>query len=349
MALLSLSLQAVYDTAGNRVFDGRLSVYKAKTSTPATAYVDADFSVPHPFPISARGNGVWPVIFLPSGSYDFRIVSPDGDTYDEINGYTVDDPSSGGGGGGDVDDRRLAQTGDVKDRYSNGTHPGWVRLNGRTIGSSASSASERANDDCHDLFVLLYNSDLALAVSGGRGANAESDWQAGKTIALPDMRGRTRFTVDDLGSTPAGRLSGALFAYGNATALGSYGGEASHVQTVAEMASHLHAVTATMDAQGLHSHGGSTSTDGDHFHGLNYNVQPGYATPGGAGAVNNVGGTTFNVTGFTGQTGAHFHAIATTANGQHAHTITASMGSQGGGAAMNWLPPFILVSTYVKL
>lgn len=349
MALLSLSLQAVHDTSGNRVFDGRLSVFQAGTTTPAAAYRDAGFGIQHEAPIPSLGSGIWPVIFLQPGAYDFRITDPFNYVYAEIPGYVVDVPNSGGGGsGGDVDDKRLAQTGDIKDRYGVGSHPGWVRMNGRTIGSAASSASERANDDCEALFAFLWTQDANLAVSGGRGANAAADWAAAKTIALPDHRGRSRLALDDLGNTAAGRLSGGLFAFGNATTLGSYGGEASHVQTNAEMVPHIHPVSASMDTQGNHAHGGSTSTDGDHFHGLTYNVQPGYTLTSNGGAVNNVGGAG-NTTGFTGATGAHFHSIQTNTTGAHVHNITVSMSSQGGGAAMNWLPPFILVSTYIKL
>ncbi len=351
MALLSLSLQAVHDNAGNRVFDGRLSVFQAGTTTPATAYKDADFGVRHEAPVKSLGSGIWPVMFLQPGGYDFRITDPYGHVYGEIPGYVVDVPNSGGGGsGGDVDDKRLAQPGDIKDRYGIGTHPGWVRANGRTIGSAASSASERSNDDCHDLFVFLWSQDANLAVSGGRGATAESDWLAAKTIALPDMRGRARIALDDLGNAPASRLVGGLFGFGNATALGAYGGEASHVQTLAELATHGHPVSATMDSQGTHAHTGSTSTDGDHFHQVNYHVQLGYATPGGAGAVDNVGGAvTPNASGFTLGAGAHFHNFGTDLQGLHYHNITVSLTPQGGGAAMNWLPPFILVSTYIKL
>lgn len=350
MALLSLSLQAVYDNEGNRAFDGRLSTFVAGTTTPAPTYSDADFGSLHAFPIKARGNGTWPPIYLPAGTYDLRITDPDNYVYDEISALVIAaEGPGGGGGGGDVDDKRLAQTGDIKDRYGVGTHPGWVRLNGRTIGSAASSASERANDDCQALFVFLWTQDSNLAVSGGRGANATADWAAAKTIALPDQRGRGRFALDDLGNTAAGRLNGALFAFSNATTLGAYGGEASHVQTTAEMATHIHAISAFADVQGNHAHDGSTSTDGDHFHGFNYVIQAGYATIGGGiGAVQSVGAGG-GATGFTGTTGGHFHAIQTGVAGLHAHNIAATMNAQGSGAAMNWLPPFLLVSSYIKL
>src|SRR5690606_21344421 len=84
----------------------------------------------------------------------------------------------------------LFRTGDLKQRYGTGTHSGWVRANGRTIGSASSGATERANADCEALFEHLWGADTNLSVSGGRGANAASDWAANKTIALPDFRDR---------------------------------------------------------------------------------------------------------------------------------------------------------------
>ncbi|BDL41080.1 hypothetical protein [Methylorubrum sp. GM97] len=78
-------------------------------------------------------------------------------------------------------------------------------------------------------------------------------------------------------------------------------------------------------------------------------MQIGYATPGGAGAVDNVGGGVANTSGFTLGAGAHSHTFGTDLQGSHFHNITVSLTPQGGGAAMNWLPPFILVSTYLKL
>ena len=65
---------------------------------------------------------------------------------------------------------------------------GWVRCNGRTIGSASSGATERANADAEDLFLFLWTNfaDAQCAVSSGRGASAAADWAANKTIALPD-------------------------------------------------------------------------------------------------------------------------------------------------------------------
>ena len=91
---------------------------------------------------------------------------------------------------------------------------GWVRKNGKTIGSAASSATERANADTEDLFSFLWNNfaDAECPVTGGRGAAAAADFAANKPIALPDWRGRTPFGLDTMGNTAAGRLTSAVIA-----------------------------------------------------------------------------------------------------------------------------------------
>ncbi len=71
---------------------------------------------------------------------------------------------------------------------------GYVLAEGRTIGNSASGASERAAADTEDLFVLIWNSvsdTYAPVTPGGRGTDAETDYAANKAIKLPDLRGRS--------------------------------------------------------------------------------------------------------------------------------------------------------------
>lgn len=79
---------------------------------------------------------------------------------------------------------------------------GWVRQMGGTIGNTGSGASERANPDCRRLFVQRWNtfSDSLAPVSGGRGASAEADWAAGKTIGLFNDRGRYPRAWNNTGS-----------------------------------------------------------------------------------------------------------------------------------------------------
>lgn len=111
---------------------------------------------------------------------------------------------------------------------------GWTRCNGRTIGNASSSATERANADTSSLFTFLWTNyaDSVCAVSGGRGASAAADYAANKTIALPDLRGRAFFGLDDMGGTAASRLGTVITS---ATANGSSGGTETHTLTTAQL------------------------------------------------------------------------------------------------------------------
>jgi microcystin-dependent protein len=83
-------------------------------------------------------------------------------------------------------------TGEVKSGFWTTAPEGWLLLNGGTIGNASSAGSSRANNDCYDLFVLLWTnvSDTYCPVVTGRGASASADWYANKKLTLPDARGR---------------------------------------------------------------------------------------------------------------------------------------------------------------
>ena len=102
----------------------------------------------------------------------------------------------------------------------------WVHANGNTIGNATSSATERANEDCNELFNLLWNNfaDSEAAVSSGRGASAQADFDASKTITLPDLRGKAVFGT---GGTAM-------------TTHGDTGGSETHTLTESEMPAHVH-------------------------------------------------------------------------------------------------------------
>lgn len=147
-----------------------------------------------------------------------------------------------GGGSGAV-------TGSLVDYLGSTAPTGYVLASGRTIGSAASSGTERANDDCYALFVLLWNSmaNSEAAVSGGRGANADADWSANKTIALPDLRGRVTAGKDNMGGTTASRLtSGGSGITG--TTLGASGGTETHTLSAAAsgMPAHGHTLNGAI-------------------------------------------------------------------------------------------------------
>ena len=78
-------------------------------------------------------------------------------------------------------------------------HSGWVRANGRTIGSVTSGGTERANADSEALFLYLWAADASLSVSGGRGANAADDWGKQEIALLTGGEGNRR--LDGMGNT----------------------------------------------------------------------------------------------------------------------------------------------------
>lgn len=135
---------------------------------------------------------------------------------------------------------------------------------GRTIGSAASGATERANADTAALFAILWAEDSTLFPiqdsAGGattRGASAAADFAANKRLPLPDLRGRVLAGKDNAGGTPANRLTSATAGV-DGTKVGAAGGSQSHTLTSAQMPAHNHGVTdpghGHAASQDAHSH-----------------------------------------------------------------------------------------------
>lgn len=230
----SLSIQ--YDNSGNLARGCKLYVIQASTtSAPQIAYQDSALTIPAVGGsiLTCDGSGRLPQFFLADGQIKLRLTDKNGvQIFSQDNLLVVGPSSGGGGGGGSVDPTTIAATGDLKVSYGTSVLSGWVRANGRTIGSASSGATERANSDTQALFVYLWGADANLAVSGGRGANAAADYAANKTIALPDWRGRTLAGLDDMGNSAAGRLTATYFGAG-ATTLGGVGSSSESTTLVA--------------------------------------------------------------------------------------------------------------------
>jgi microcystin-dependent protein len=135
---------------------------------------------------------------------------------------------------------------------------GWVLASGGTIGDASSGATTRANADTGSLWVLLYTSwpDAQAPVSGGRrtnsvndAINAVADFNAHKTIRLPDLRGRVAAGKDDMGGTAASRLTAAGSGVAGTT-MGAAGGAETHRLTGGQMPQHSHHIT---DAGHVHA------------------------------------------------------------------------------------------------
>ena len=133
---------------------------------------------------------------------------------------------------------------------------GHVMVGGRTIGNALSNATERANADTKDLFVGLWNTydntQLPIQDSSGalatRGVSADDDFNANKKLPTLDARGRVIAGLDNMGGTPAGRLTGQVGGV-NGLQIGSGGGEESHTLVISEIEKHKH-VTPVNDTSG---------------------------------------------------------------------------------------------------
>lgn len=239
--LFGIGLSQQLDLNGRPMAGCLLYLYLANSQTPVIAYRDTGLTAGQqlPWPVVADANGRIPAFWLDAAfSYRARLTNAVGIVqFDEQNILPIGAVSGGGGGGDTTDINSVATTGDVKWRPFQGTLAGWVRINGRTIGSAVSGGSERANADCQTLFEYIWNnfSDAFCAVSSGRGANSTADWTANKTITLLDMRGKSPFGLDDMGNAASGILAGGAFTQGGGTTGGSKGGAATSTLATANL------------------------------------------------------------------------------------------------------------------
>lgn len=165
------------------------------------------------------------------------------------------------------------------------------------------------------------------------------------TFNLPDLRGRVPAGKDNMGGTPANRLTTAGSGVDGPT-LGAAGGSQAHTLTTAQMPAHAHTAT---DAG--HSHG---VTDPTHAHTV---YDPGHShtydritasQPNGSG-VSNTTSTTNNTTTNTGAatTGIGIYAAATGISVNNG-SANISVASQGGGGAHNNTQPTIVLNHIIK-
>jgi microcystin-dependent protein len=300
-AMWPLSLTPQYDANGDPMAGAKAYFFNAGTTTPQTTYTEAGLGISHDHPVEADGNGRFPAVFFNSSNLTYRArvldaadqVIFDVDDIDIPLGASYTPPDAG-----ETSVELLFRTGDLKARYGTGTHSGWVRANGRTVGSATSGATERANADTEDLFEHLWGADENLAVSGGRGANAAADWAANKTIALPDYRDRVIVGLGDMGNSDANRIADSLTNDDNIT-LGATAGAASVTLTTDQIPSHTHTATFTGEALAAHSHtyaiGNQDTNGGVAADGVNVSGNPSTSsvsagTPAGTVSVDSTGG-----------------------------------------------------------
>jgi len=90
------------------------------------------------------------------------------------------------------------RTGDVKTSLLSSVPGGWINMNDGFIGNVGSGALNRANKDTFQLYKTLWDgvTDVWAPVTGGRGATAQADFVANKTMRLPLSLGRALLGQD---------------------------------------------------------------------------------------------------------------------------------------------------------
>lgn len=330
--LFGLPLSVQIDANGDPLAGCKLYIYAAGTSTPATTYEDFGLTtgLELSFPIVADSAGRIPQFWVADGSYRARLVDAAGNEIFDLSSVTAIGASTGTvSTGTGVSDTALIQTGDFIWNPVSGTRTGFVRANGRTIGSSSSGATERASSDAEDLFLHLWNnySDTLAPVTGGRGGTAAADWAANKKIATPDMRGRAPFGLDDMANSAAGRISGGTSVVG--------GGSATTTLVTGNLPAHTHD-TGTY-AVSAHTHDTGTYAVSAHTHGTGTYAVSSHSHDQGtlAGGSHSHGAGTFAVgTGITVTNGTN-QAVVSGGTGTSGWTSGGSGGSVTITAALN--------------
>lgn len=132
----------------------------------------------------------------------------------------------------------LPKTGDTKFSMSPTATTGWIVVidNNQTLAQSGGTFN---GEEVRNLYRLIYdNYDNTLApVSSGRGANADADFDAAKTIRFPALIGRA-FAPRGTAFAPVSSQGQGSIAFSSPT----------HTLNIAEMPTHAHSFTRTSGA-----------------------------------------------------------------------------------------------------
>lgn len=323
---LPIVLQQQFSTVGCSTTSGACSTpliagqlytyYVGTVATPQPTYQDSGLTLLNPFPLTLDASGRVPAFYLASGSVHVRLTDSGGVVQFDVPSMLVIGGSGGGTSPSGIDPTTILSTGDIKFRATAETLTGWVRLNGLTVGSALSGATERANSDTQNLFTYLWTNcaqpttNAHCPVVGGIGASAAADFAANKQITLMDWRGRLGVGLDTMGNSAAGRLLASQVTSG--------GGDTVTTPNATGGAS------TTVIAQANLAPFNFTVTDPGHSHTSVGNFQ-GNALSGSGLSVNS--------------------AAASTGNS----TTGISVASGGSGTGANTISPFMLGTYFVKL
>lgn len=340
--IFGLPLSQQLDSNGDPIVGALLTIYEADSTTPVTVYEDFGLTSETSNPITTDASGRIPEFWLDDGSYRARLTTAGGVViFDLLNTTALGASAGGAGEGSTVSQNSIFTTGMFTWVPVNATKTGWVRANGRTIGSVASGASERANADTQPLYEWLWNncSNTNCPVSTGRGSSASADFAANKTIGTLDMRGRTPIGLDTMGNDAADVVA-------SATTAGNSGGAESVTLTTTELPAHTHEAGSYEAATHTHSivASGTTSTNGDHSHTTANAGGTSGATAGGSARAD-------ASTGSTSTNGDHAHTVTVTGTtgASGALTVSGTSGETGSGTAFSIMNPYKAGSWYIRL
>lgn len=359
-----LSQMQQFDANGRVMAGARLFLFDGGTTTPRIGYKDSALTAPHPNPIIAGSDGRIPLVFLADGIYRQRLTTKTGTAVFDNDGIPVLSTAAGGAGTS-VDPDSVFKTGDFKIAYDDQPTAGFVRANGRTIGSATSGASERANADTQTLFEK-YWAFSNITVVGGKGVSAAADFAANKQLVLPDAAGRGIFGLDDLGAGAKSRITSATIT--GPTAVGASGGHETVAISQAQVPSYsltggsgaisASGTTGTESAPHSHTYSGTTGDqDRDHTHNGTFAfVDTGSVNVGGGSGRPAYANETHATTGVS-QGHAHpYSGTTATESATHTHTVTVtgaatgiSILSGGSGAVTPTMPPALLLMILIRL
>jgi microcystin-dependent protein len=253
-----------------------------------TTFEDPNLTVPNPNPVIADGNGQFGPIWLQgSPAYNVQLwTAPTDDNPVGVQVWSIDPWGPGAGGG------QTNITGIV----------GEVRM---YAGTSVSIPSQWYL--CGGQAVSRTTYAAAFSVLGTTWGNGDGM----TTFNLPDLRGRAMFGLDNMGGTPANRITSGVSGISGIT-LGGAGGDQNSQD-------HTHALTDPGHQHPL--------VDAGHLHNISLGLNTGVGTTvtGNSGGVLNTGHTQTATTGITMDTATTGITIANFGAGESANMPPAAM------------------------
>jgi hypothetical protein len=338
------------NVCGTPLIGGLLYIYQTGTvSTRQDSFPDTSLNPanPNPWPLVLDANGRVPMFYLADGSVHVRLTDAGGVVQFDIPSLLVVGPSGGGGGGAGVDATAIASTGDIKFRMTSEPLPNWVKLNAQKIGAPGAAGADLTGAQYNALYNYLWVNcpNTHCPVLGGRGANGNADFNAGKNLQLPDWRGRGPMGLDDMGVARANIIPDGNVTSAGDTAItpGATGGQANHTMTVNDLVAHAHAALVIDPG---HSHG-ITEPNGGQGH--QHTLSGFLSLPLGSNVTQVWAATTGTVTTNFATTGITINGSGTGVTFQDGLGHPNTTQNTGSTTPFNVMQPFVLGSWYMRL